>query len=505
MKTGIKTTFHNKFTVERRDKDTNELLEVAYGYNTVLDSFLDRLLSALSGQSYSDYTRYILAYIAYGSGTGTLDRTRTSLFTPLDVKAASTYEEEIINDLTYSITRKIVIEAGENVGDTLREVGFAYFTDSTDIVTHAILEDSEGSPISITKTATDVITIYATLYVTLTASTNCLFTASNIFRYYLVNGSYCISGYDYDFTAKRKRTSTIMTKSIDTGVSNFTTIDNVNKKITIPIRFEAGEANNEVITHVGFVYKEATFVGYADFSNEESVITGDVLGTGDGIETEFTARYDNIKSGSATVYIDGVEVTSGVTIEEDTFVNREDKLYWDVASVGNRFLRYSRCDNIDEIFDTPLVDLPYEGDVNSSPDDREIIIEPESPIVVSSMGLYRDDLDCEIHYKCVGDTEWTSIFDNRIISAVTHTLSFTGVTEPIAQIKLLLCSTDGSGSFKINSIDCGGIYPAYTVKFDTPPAVDEVVTMDYTVQGIAKDANHVLDVELEISLGDGGA
>jgi len=29
--------------------------------------------------------------------------------------------------------------------------------------------------------------------------------------------------------------------------------------------------------------------------------------------------------------------------------------------------------------------------------------------------------------------------------------------------------------------------------------------MDYTVQGIAKDANHVLDVELEISLGDGGA
>ena len=40
----------------------------------------------------------------------------------------------------------------------------AYGSGSTDLVTHAFIEDSEGNPISIVKTDTMVVTIYATIF-----------------------------------------------------------------------------------------------------------------------------------------------------------------------------------------------------------------------------------------------------------------------------------------------------------------------------------------------------
>lgn len=63
--------------------------------------------------------------------------------------------------------RKIVLSPSDYVGARITEVGFGYSTSSGSAVTHSMLKDSEGNQIAIEKTDTDVLTIYATFYLTL--------------------------------------------------------------------------------------------------------------------------------------------------------------------------------------------------------------------------------------------------------------------------------------------------------------------------------------------------
>lgn len=135
--------------------------------------------------------------IHFGSGAGTLDPARTSLFSHLGTKAA--VNDTLVKSIPVSSwKRKIVLDPEEFVGNTLSEVGIAFNAASTNLVTHSLLKDSDGEPISIVKTNTDVITIYATVFVTFDDSNpNLVYTgmpSSNALVNYLIGGAAAQTG-----------------------------------------------------------------------------------------------------------------------------------------------------------------------------------------------------------------------------------------------------------------------------------------------------------------------
>ena len=123
-----KVTIHNRFDLEVRDAKTGELKQKATGFNIVLDQMWTRLCG---GSSY-------FVDIHFGTGGGTLSPSRTSLFTHLGTKTAA--DEEQVKALPVSRwKRKIVLNPEEFVGSTITEVGIAFGSTASNLVTHAKL------------------------------------------------------------------------------------------------------------------------------------------------------------------------------------------------------------------------------------------------------------------------------------------------------------------------------------------------------------------------------
>jgi len=130
MKAQAKVNIHNRFDIEIRDAKTGKLKQKAYAENIVLDQMYTRLCAR------SAY----FVNIHFGTGTGTLSASRTSLFTHLGTKTA-------VNDAqskalpTSWWRQKIVLNPEEYIGSALSEVGIAYGSTSTNLVTHALIKD----------------------------------------------------------------------------------------------------------------------------------------------------------------------------------------------------------------------------------------------------------------------------------------------------------------------------------------------------------------------------
>lgn len=157
VKMGAK--LHNRFDIEVKDIRTGEIVQKGYAENIVLDS----MYAKLTEMGYSKWWQAI----HYGRGTGTLEPTRTSLFSKIGY-INKTEVEKIYNTpplASYSKC-KIAITPSTAVGEIITEVGLG--TDNT-IYTHALIKDAEGNLLSIgPKTATQEITIYATVFAELT-------------------------------------------------------------------------------------------------------------------------------------------------------------------------------------------------------------------------------------------------------------------------------------------------------------------------------------------------
>ena len=157
MENEVKTLLHNRFDIEVSDAATGEIRQRATCYNIILDSFINAVVDRSTSK---------LSYMHVGTGSGTPAQTRNQLFTFLGSKACSTVETVKEYPTSY-IRKKIVLLPEDFVGQRITEVGFASYSSQTSLMTHSMLKDSEGNEIAIVKTATDVITIYGTFYLTI--------------------------------------------------------------------------------------------------------------------------------------------------------------------------------------------------------------------------------------------------------------------------------------------------------------------------------------------------
>jgi WD40 repeat protein len=308
MEFKTKVNIHNRFDVVVTDVRTGEVKKKATGYNIVLNQMWTRLCGGLT----------YFVNIHYGTGTGTLLASRTSLFTHKGTKTA--VDEELIKALPVSSwKRKIVLNPEEEVGTTITELGIAFGATASNLVTHAMLKDSEGNVISITKTNTDVVTIYATVFVQFGIGNEDLkyinMPNANTLVNYLIGGGSAPTG-SFGLLQKvggysRLGSTVNVTWTADVG--------NKQRKTDVP-RFGVTTANGHAraleFTNLFRLGLPSTGI----FAGQSYV--GVPIGVGNGSNVSFALPSRNLKSGTLTVKLDGVETTAfSIDIQDDFFID----------------------------------------------------------------------------------------------------------------------------------------------------------------------------------------
>lgn len=317
-----KVLLHNKFDVKVVDAVTGEVKQTAVAYNVITNYYFN---SRLTGSPLSKTTN-LLTYIAIGTGTGTPAITDTALFSHLTRKAVTTLET-VYEYPTSHTTKQIKLEATECNGKIITEValeGYYSGTWSTTyyIMSHAMLQDSEGNQIAIAKTDTDVVYITATFYATYTASgfgNNGIYPIpeKNYLAAWLLTGSmdsYLRFGrYPLEFS------SDLETKYTSSKSYSFTsgTGSMENYQYDLPvITFLDSECNNRIVKHFGIAgFGAFTFPDHAVFP--PYAIDHIVVGEGDGEKTEFNIRCPVIQPGTARVFVNDAELEAGIDFTVD--------------------------------------------------------------------------------------------------------------------------------------------------------------------------------------------
>ena len=482
MQKTIKCNLHNRFDIEVHDAKTGDLKQKVQAENMILNSLWARALSTTS----SGYA----GAIHVGTGTGTLAPTRTSLFTFLLGKSTSG-TEVFSKDLAAgycSMRRSITILENQAVGSILTEVGTAIDTGSTTLVTHAMLQDMNGNPVSIEKTDTDIITIYATIYVYVGtagwADGGLRVLAGNFsmpaIRRFL-GESYSAASWNYSFNQIRGWCEYSGPSSNNqytvASVQTTQTFDVANKRVTQYGRLGAAAGNAGGIRSV-------TISGTFHFDLYDSgalsgrSITGEAIGTGDGSAVDFKTAFPQVKAG-AKVYVDGVEQTSGITIDLDRPSSNDLTLELRVLEMTNSQLQLGRKDTyLGQTGDILVVENPYYQAYGI-----------DSAMVGNDLAIYSsDDL-----------VTWTYIRDGAGKFSATP-IDAAHRSKRYFKFVMVTAPYYNSVMYRFMSNDLPST--VNNIHFATPPAIGAVITADYTTALAPKDVNHVFDLTIVWQLGE---
>lgn len=471
LKLEVGSKIHNRFEIEVRDARTGEIKQRGQAENIILNRMYERLCN------FNSYFNYI----HFGKGEGALDTSRNVLFDELGYKQAVT--EEIIKDFPVSRwVRKIVLNPEEYIGESITEVGisdtYSSSKSSSYINTHALIKDAEGNLLNILKTDTDVVVIYATVFIELqNRSENIRFDErpANPLITYLTGGS-----------APSNKLS-IGTFSGDTpyfvgmemGTKELTRMTNINeRKIIYTTRLGIDEANNVRISELGLqkvfrcnLTKSNVWDGYR-FQQRS-------IGIGDGSTTIYELL-DN-KLSDTNIFIDGILTTDFSLDNSDTDLP---------------YIHLSEIVEPNEI-NSDVFGSPYNYVTIAGMETHVFKVNPDKALgktlIISGRTNSTGDWSMYVYgsydnvtYKLIGQisTRSSTVFDVKI-------------EEPFEYLKF-------NGGWSGNVIHLIAIRgKRSSLIFNTPPPEGAVITADYTVPYIPKTEDYVLDVTCEIQFGEG--
>ena len=502
----LNASIHNRFDIEVIDARTGEVKQRAQAENVICNQMWSKLFST----SVWNYCIHI------GSGSGTPSDSDTQLFSYIASKTSQV--ESYSNEPgVFSLTKKIQLSESEYVGVTLTEVGIASGSTKTTLCTHAMLADMNGNQISIIKTDTDIINIYATVFVhynvdgyngvmvfgntqTLSQDKSYLYGFLPYLAYgyepgannygaatppkkYLA-GAGTMQYYNSDPSKKR---------GISWETSITTTYDADNKKLICTANRIAASSGNDyknAYNIIVFTDNSSNYY-YAIFKIPVSVlfpsgvaVTGDAIGTGDGETTDFTSTFPGISE--CTVYVDGV--AADVAIDDHTpFIISNLKNgylleYFKKASDGNYYPAF----------------MPISGTITIHSGEEVVFRNPfynrlgiATVKGVSLAEFYVSD-DC---------INWTHLSKNSNSDVVE-------VPEQYRKSQWIRFANSQDGNVSVWTFqgdDYGIIMDKASnanIHFATAPAAGSVITADYKTDVIPKDENHVFDFSLTIQLGE---
>lgn len=477
-----KLNLHNRYDIEVVDSRTGKMRQKAQAENIILNGAWGQILNNTYGSWFNS--------IAYGTGTGTMSATRTALFTPLSSKVATDSVYTLDNDNNYvSHRQKIVILENEHVGAALSEVGIMSSRTGNPLCTHALIKDMNGNPVVITKTDTDIITIYATVYLLLNTAysptsildiARCYPEENGIVRTLLGRpigeNSNEFTGFNFMFSAVQGTQIISNGGGAYTSTKQSATLDVPNKRARFYYRVPAADANVGGFK-LGAIKSTSAFYS-ADYP---SIIcrytTGGLtqaqvveqIGTGDGNTTNFATSFAHIPS-NTVVKVDGVPASP-----------------------------------------TIMADMPNQPIINGF--FRAV---SENSNIQNKMPFFRTKITADVVWENVSNHAVTSINAKAVnISVSNDGVTFTPTIVAFTSIatKAVPAEYQGYKYWKISPISGSGdqiMYNIYSdgflnyknVRFAVAPANGAVITAEYTPLCAAKDANHVLDVDITIQLGE---
>lgn len=490
-----KSKLHNRFDFEIFDTETGET-EYAQAENIVLNNMWTRLCG---GNSY-------FSHIGVGTGTGELSPSRTGLFSNLAQKGATLVETVYDTETTGHVTKSVTFSEIEAIG-TWTEVGIAYGSSSSNFVTHALITDSEGNTITINKTNTKIVTVYATVFAELLPldSPNHFYTglgAQNRLLTFLLNSG----GFSQPFcftTLLKPDGSPAIFWQVSTPISPSWLSDTSNKRRYSPLARLSASRGNTAIRGIlcGGVYGGASgsnsnlFIGLSlpDTAFPGKDFTGIAIGTGDGTETQFDFPLSFVKPASETIYVNGVPKIRGVDYTVRYGMRGADTLLVNCpqdASTGvdKRFMESGNT--IEEIAVLPQP-LGEEVDITS-------IVMKNSTLDNYRISSYdiKLSLDGENWVDAGSSSSWYT-------SNVATLDAFTPDKYKYIKVTFKPYWTTGGNTSGVSYIQVYATPPATKhIVFATPPAPAATITADFSVEYIPKSENFVLDVQAEVIFGE---
>ena len=321
IKAEVGVSVRNTFDFELKNTITGEVKRYK-SHNIVLDSFLAGIVSGGS-----DINR-----IAVGTGTGTLSPTRTSLFSLLGHFGTTTTSASVQPDVPErDRVRSVTLLENQGNGN-LTEVGLARGGSASalgTLVTHSLITDAEGNPISIQKTNTDILTIRATIYgkvlfgdspyvdMRLVASSiaNSPMPANNWSAHLLwdrsVDGNVLTPG-NIDLYGVRLKNpiGNSHGRSVVAGNAPSVSRNTAERRIRVSIS-RAANQDNRTDSSNPYLIKTVRFNGMGEikFPNENVFPRTSMellVGIGDGVQTNFNLPFPQCNVGDETIYVDGV-------------------------------------------------------------------------------------------------------------------------------------------------------------------------------------------------------
>jgi hypothetical protein len=509
FKFDVMAAIHNRFDVEVIHPDGSK--DMAVAHNIILDALWTRMSTSPAW----------FKSIAFGSGTGTLSAARTDLFTRISAKTADTLVYDYTHFTSGYVTfrQQIQIGAGEQTGQVLREVGIAYDNSANHLLTHALLKDMNGNTISITIGALDVINIYATVFSRFTfagyiggaayfvnpgGSNSLSFTEhflaviagvasseswtifSNLYAgygepygalepamaYNVFNGKGSIG-----YKAVGTRTWTAATKKL-----------NAKWSLAGSSRIGVGDLNSadggwRWIAIRGNLYGANLMIKFPNSVKPYCTLTDESIGSGDGSNRDFACKFGFIMNDSSAVLKVG-----GATIDPSNYTI-------DYGCPPTTKLGY-HLRWLSGVGTTQNYDGGGGSNWTMAQNDYMIL---ENPYYVTQplISFYSNQY---IRVECSNDlTNWTVIHATGSASTVNVNASY----QNYRYWKITAPLTGGSGGSNSCFKDImTSAAAAKHIHFNAgqAPANGAAVTLTYRTASICKDTNHVVDIELEITL-----
>ena len=500
MERNIRTMLHNRFDFVVTDAETGRIKQRATSYNIILDYYFQYLLDRSTGK---------LSYMQVGTGTGTLDQARRELFVYLGSKRTEVVETVRAYPTSY-VRKKIVLLPGDYVGQRITEVGFASYDSRTSLMTHSLLKDSEGNQIAIVKTATDVITIYGTFYLTigqpvdnsfvLASPENSVIIANALLdadagTQKVILGAHTQMAYADDLEKRKMHERTNI----------WLVTDRPNKRWVFPTtRFDYNVANNCMVSSIGVPRIAAWRL--PNTSIFPTVLLSNLaVGTGDGAQKAFNCPVPKIVPGSEVVRKNGVILERGTHYAIDYENNSAelpelfisaDPANCDVSGgVMNSYGGGKKFCVWDNVSTTPRQSIapnnPLVFDFRQPIEVNRLIIPSGS---LSPNGWSTGIITTSIGFDYSDDGEnWTNLHTTPVVSYGSVEADEWYNPSITARYWRLTCtgSTLSFGSYNCPNIRFGRVVPGLT--FTNAPAAGDIITMDCRVDRPFKNPNWILD------------
>jgi hypothetical protein len=508
---------HNCFKLELYDKDGN-LKQTAEAYNMVMNYFWQNLASS---QKFS--------YFQIGTGTGIIVPTRTSLFNYLGYVTTSKQSEE------YDFPVSTLVLSGTFPATTafqgvITEIGISSSSNAS-LRTHALLQDSEGNPISINKLSTDILIVTATVFVNvqysnifrLVSDINLGSYSNNFIKYLFELGG---TGGSY-FREIFKRPTLYVINRPENGYVEMAMIGGINSyswDTTNGARFT--NAQNRLVQGSGnYGYANALILGRffcVDFPNYDIfppfMLSPMEVGRGDGITSEFACPIPHFIPNSEEVKIGNTVLTRDIDYTIDPLGNTA--CDWSVKhSALSNYFKEIETNNQTSIISSWFSYPALVGEVLGTSNlitGRNTVWEFDAPVTCNAMFVenVRTSSGTVVITDCWLQASDDKINWDNVAQIPDGTYTTTGTNMPNNGLFRFTPRTAKYWRFSYNSSSgtVNVIFPqgkqsffGYVgdgIHFNAPPQNGALITISAQVDRPYKTSDYVMDMSAVVSLAD---